>query len=280
MAAADGLDRRRIALDLLLVSAVPIALTLVHFFVPEGVREQYVLVPEAVEPVTLFTAAFLHAGTAHLTGNLVGFTIGALSAYLLCLHLAERRWFWLSTVVLVVGLPVVVNWSSMQVLGLFVDGRSAATLGFSGVAAGFAGFAFAALLAFIGRWTDWSTGYFAGMGIFLLLCWEVLVIYSDTIPPAETGLVVLGVGLSAIEIGRRTLDDGLPSSRDGWLRAGGVLAVSLGTLAILVALVAVLFPAEVVDDGQFVNVFAHAIGFGYGFLLSGWGYRYWRTTYP
>jgi hypothetical protein len=173
-----------------------------------------------------------------------------------------------------------VNWSSIRVLGLFVDGRSAATLGFSGVAAGFAGFAFAALLAFIGRWTDWSTGYFAGAGIFLLLCWEILYIYAETVPLTETGLVVLGVGLAVLEIGRRTLDDGLPSSRDGWRLAGGALAVSLGTIAILAALVAVLFPAELVDDGQFINVFAHAIGFGYGFLLSGWGYRYWRTTYP
>lgn len=280
MAVGDGVERRALLADLLLVASTPAILVLVHFVLPPAVQDRFVLQPGSPDPITLFTAAFVHADTAHLAGNIVGFSIGLLSAYLLCLHLQERRWFWLSTITLVCGLPVVVNWTSMRLLAVYVDGGVAATLGFSGVAAGAGGFTYAALLAFIGRRTDWSTGYFAGMGVFLLLCWEVLLIYTEALPPAETGLVAIGVGLAAVQIGRRTIDDGLPSSRDGWFRALGALAVCLGILGVLVALVAVMFPADVIEDGQFTNVLAHALGFGYGVVLSGWGYRYWRTTYP
>ena len=206
MGTADGHRVGSIAADLALLAAAPFVLVAVHLLVPAAVQARYVLPPDGYGPLQLFTAAFLHAGDAHLLGNVAGYTIGAFSAYLLCLLIDERRWFWLTTVVLVLGLPILVNWTALQAVGLYVEDWSAASRGFSGVAAGFGGFAYAALLAFVGRHTDRTTAYFTGMAILLLLSWEVLLIYADTLPPLGTALVVLGVGLCVLEIGHDIAD--------------------------------------------------------------------------
>ena len=279
----DGVGDHRsgqIAVDLLLVAVVPALLGVVHFLVPAAIQHEFVLTPEAATPITLFSAAFLHASDAHLFSNVVGYALGALSAYLLCLLLAERRWFWLSTLVLVFGLPVLVNWTSIQVLDLYFGDWSGRTRGFSGVAAGFGGFALAALLAYVGRRTDRGTALFAGLAVLLLLLWEVLVIYAGEFPLLPTGLVALGVALCLAEVSRRWYRRGLPEARADWLGVGVVVAVFAWTLVVVAWLVAGLFPADVVHGNQFTNIFAHAIGFGYGFLIPGWGYRYWRTSYP
>lgn len=285
MTAADGTppgpaaDVRpaQVATDLLLVASVPLLLVAIHVLVPANVREAYVLVPDDATPLTLFTAAFLHLTDAHLLGNVVGYAVGALSAYVLCLLLGERRWFALSTVALVLGLPVLVNWTSLRVLAAYVGEISAPSRGFSGVAAGFGGFALAALLAVVDRWTDRGTALFGGLAVGLLLLWEVLVIYAGEFPPASTGLVALAVGLCLAQVGRRGYRSGLPDSRAAWRLVGSVGLVVAGVLAILVVFVANLFPPVVFADGQFTNVFAHAIGFGLGFVVTGWGYRYWHV---
>lgn len=270
----------QVAVDLLLVAVVPLLLGAVHLLVPAAIQQEFVLTPDATTPVTMFTAAFLHLNDAHLLGNVVGYLLGVLSAYLLCLLLAERRWFWLSTLVLVFGLPVLVNWTSLQVLDLYFGDWGASARGFSGVAAGFGGFALAALLAYVDRRTDRGTALFAGLAVLLLLLWEVLVIYAAEVPPLPTGLVALGVALCLVEVGRRWYRRGLPATRADWLGVGVVLVVFVWTFVVVAWLVAGLFPADVVDGDQFTNIFSHAIGFGYGFVISGWGYRYWRTIYP
>ena len=270
----------QVAADLLLVGSVPLVLAAVHLLLPPAVQEAYVLRPDAATPVTLFTAAYLHVSDAHLLANVVGYGLGALSAYLLCLLLAERRWFRLSTLALLFGLPVLVNWTSLLVLDLYFVDWSGRARGFSGVAAGFGGFALAALLAFVGRRTDRGTALFAGPAVLLLLLLEVLVIYAGEFPPTATALVALGVGLCLFEASRRWRRRGLPETRAEWLAAGLVALVVAWTLLVVGWIVAGLFPADVVDGGNFTNIFAHAIGFGYGFVVSGWGYRYWRTTYP
>lgn len=238
------------------------------------------LTPNATTPVTLFTAAYLHLTDSHLLGNVVGYGLGVLSAYLLCLDLGERRWFWLSSLVLVLGLPILVNWTSVRVLWYYFGQVSAPIRGFSGVAAGFVGFALAALLAFVGQRTDRPTVIYSGLAVILMLLWEILIIYSGEIPLASTGLVVLGVSLCLVAVGRQWRQRGIPGTRADWLDAGLIVLVFVGTLFLIAWLVAHLFPADVVDDGRVTNIYAHAIGFGYGFVISGWGYRYWRTTYP
>ena len=266
------------AADLLVVAAVPGVLAAVHWFVPSAVQTAYVLYPESYTPLTLFTAAFLHASWLHLAGNVVGYTVAVGAAYLLCLVLAERRWFLLTTVVLVLSLPILVNRTALLVLGGYFGEWSMSIRGFSGVVAGFGGFTFAALLAYVGRRTDRWTAFFAGLAVTLLLLLEILGVYADDLPPVSTGLVALGVVLCGLEIGRRGLRGGTPASRADWRGLGSTAGVFLWTLAVLFVFVRMLFPAEVVADGLYVNVYAHAIGFLYGFVVAGWGYRYWRTT--
>jgi len=280
MTTADGYRVDQVAVDLLLVASVPLLLAAVHYLVPGAVRSAYVLHPDSYTPLTLFTAAFLHASDAHLWGNVLGYAVGVLSAYLLCLVLEEHRWFRLTTVALVLGLPVLVNWASVQVLTLSFGPLSAPSLGFSGVTAGFGGFALAALLAYVGHRTDRGTALLAGLAVLLVLLFEVLLVYAPGVPPVATGLVVLALGLCGLDVGRRRFQDGLPTTRVQWVRIGQGLLVFAWTLAVLAYLVVGLFPARIVVDGHLTDVYAHALGFGFGFLVSGWGYRYWRTTYP
>lgn len=273
----DTYDGRPIhpAADLALVGSVAVVLVAVHYLVPPPLQAAYVLDPSSPTPVTLFTAAFLHVSDAHLVGNVVGYALGALSAHLLALRVGERRWFRRSTVVLVLGLPIPLNWTSLRVLELYFGDVSAPIRGFSGVAAAFGGFAFAALLAYVGRRTDRRTALFAGVAVVLVLLWEVLVIYAGHIPTVSTGAVALGVGLCGLEIGRWRFRDGSPETRADWRRIGKMVLVFAWTLLVLAVLIAGLFPAEVAAEDGFTNVFAHAIGLGYGVVVSGWGYRYW-----
>lgn len=266
----------QVVADLVLVGMVPLVLAAIHLLVPSTVQEQYVLRPDAAPSLTLFTAAFLHVSDSHLVANAVGYALGALAAYLVCLLLVERRWFWLSTLTLVLGLPVVVNWTSLHVLALYFGDWSARIRGFSGVAAGFGGFAVAALLAFVARRTDRWSALFSGLAVALLLFWEVLVVYAEGVPPLATGLVALGVGLCLVQVVHRWYRRGLPASRAGWIGVGRGVSVFVWTLLVVSVIVASLFPADVVHDDGITNVFAHAAGFGYGFVVTGWGYRYWR----
>lgn len=269
----------QVAADLLLIGAIPLGIAMVHVLVPPAIQEHHVLQLDAPTPLTLFTAAFFHISDTHLVANVVGYALGVLSAYLLCLVLAERRWFRLSTLTLLFCLPVLVNWTSLQVLDIHFADLAGRSRGFSGVSAGFGGFALAAMLAFVGRRTDRATAFYTGLGVLLLVLLEILAIYAGELPAVATALVALGVGLSLIEIGRGWRRRGLPETRSDWLGVGFVVLVVVWMLLVVGWFVAALFPPEVVDDGRFTNVFAHAIGLGYGFLVSGLGYRYWRTNF-
>lgn len=270
------IESRRIAVDALGLLAIPIALVAIHFLVPPGVEESLILRPTGVTLLTMFTAAFFHLGVDHLVGNLAGYVIAVGYAYLLALTLGERRWFWGSTITLVLGLPVLVNWTSIQVMNALLGGWAAPIRGFSGIAAGFAGLAFVAVLVYVRDRSDSRSAFFIGLALLLLLLWEILLIYSDTFPVVGTAVTLLGIGLALLDVIGRAYSRGLPRAGHGWLPiVRGVLVVGW-MAAVLSFLVAGMFPADLVIGGRFTNIFAHAAGFGYGVVITGWGYRYWQ----
>jgi len=266
---------RRIALDVLGLLVLPILLGAIHAFVPPAVEESLILRPGDVTLLTMFTAAFFHLGLDHLVGNVTGYVIAAGYAYLLALILGERRWFWASTITLVLGLPVLVNWTSIQVMNAVLGGWVAPIRGFSGISAGFAGLAFVAVLVFVRDRIDLRSAFFIGLALILLLLWEILLIYSDSFPTIGTAATLVGIGLALLDVIGRAYYRGLPTGR-GWQPVIRGIIVVGWMAAVLSVLVAGMFPADLVIGGRFTNIFAHAAGFGYGVAITGWGFRYWQ----
>lgn len=265
-----------VLVDVLALTVVPVVLVGIHFLVPPGLEERIVLRPGHVTPLTLYSAAFFHLGIDHLLGNLVAYAIGAGYAYFLGLAAGERRWFWGATAALLLGLPILVNWSSIQIMNAVLGGWVAPMRGFSGVSAGFGGLAFVALVVYVRDRVDPRSAGFVALGVLLVLLWEVLVIYADGIPPVGTAAVLVGVGLALVGVVREWDRRGRPASRDAWRTAGFTTLVVAWMVVVLSVLVAGMYPADIVVGGRFTNIFAHTTGFVIGALIAGWGYRYWR----
>lgn len=272
------LDRssRLIAVEVLGLGIVPAILVGIHFLVPPGLEEALTLRPGAVTPLTLFSAAFFHLGLEHLLGNLAAYAIGVGYAYFIALVIRERRWFWASTVALVVGLPIVVNWSSIHLMTAVLGGWAMPIRGFSGISAGFGGFAFMATLVYVRKRADSRSAFFIGLAVILVLLWEVLLIYADAVPTLPTLAMLAGVVLALIGVAVRWYPRGRSAPRNAWRSAGVTGLLVAWMVVVLSVLVAGMFPAEVVVGGRFINIFAHSTGFGLGGVVTGWGYRYWR----
>lgn len=271
---------RLIAVEVLGVGIVPTVLVGIHFLVPPGLEEAFVLRPGAVTPLTLFSTAFFHLGLEHLLGNLVAYGIGVGYAYLIALLIRERRWFWASTVTHVLGLPIVVNWTSIHLMTAVLGGWGMPIRGFSGISAGFGGFAFVATLVYVRKRADSWSAFFIGLAVILVLLWEVLLIYADAVPTLPTLAMLAGVGLALIWVGVRWYPRGRSVPSNAWRSAGFTGLLVAWMVVVLSVLVVGMFPAELVVGGRFTNIFAHTTGFGLGSVVTGWGYRYWRRRPP
>ncbi len=81
-------------LDLGTILAVAALLCIIHFLTPETLKQTLAFSHDRFALYTLFTAAYVHAGQAHLLGNVAGYLLTTTYAYMLCVAVDERRWFW------------------------------------------------------------------------------------------------------------------------------------------------------------------------------------------
>lgn len=265
----------RAIFELLVVAVVPVLLTGIHVLLPVGLRERVVLDPGAPTLVTLFGSAFVHLDTAHLLGNLTGYTIAVGYAYVLALVAGERRWFWLSFVAILLSIPVLVNASWVVVVSIAIGGLSLPVRGFSAVVAGLGGLLFVALWVTVltrrSRGTAMDVAWIGLLSLLAVLEFHYIDVYRVPV----LGLTAVGIALSGGRLLRRGLAAGMlaPESRRRVLR--DALIVVLGGVPLGV-LVSGLFPVQLAEDGVITNVFAHFIGFAYGVVIARWGFRYWR----
>ncbi|WP_424018953.1 hypothetical protein ACOZ4N_05650 [Halorientalis pallida] len=261
---AASVDRSRTALrDMGLIGVVAVVLVWIHVALPSAVRTRMALRHESVDPVSLYTSAFVHLDLTHLVGNVAGFVAAALVAYGLCVQIGHRRWFRVTFVGFLLVLPVAVSLTSYVIIGLLYPGIEPVSRGFSGVGAAFAGFVFVALLASLNRLYDYRVAGYSGLAIWLLLLFEVYLIYVGNVTPVVGGLFAVGWGACLVGIRRESTRPTMlsrPRSRLELIQ----LAQTVLVVILLVSFVSVLFPAEIVEGGAVTNVFAHAAGFGYG----------------
>ena len=262
--------------ELLLVAGVPVLLAGIHLLVPAGRREAVVLDPGAPTPLTLFAAAFVHLDTAHLLGNLAGYTIAVGYGYVLALIAGERRWFWLSFATILLTVPVLTNATWVAVVRVAFGGLSLPVRGFSAVVAGFGGLLFVALWVTIRTRRSRATAMDVAWIALLALLAVLEVVYADEFLVVVLALTAVGVGLSAGRLAHRGRTAGVlsgPTERRRLLRDAVIVAAAGVPLGVLVF---GLFPGQLAEDGVITNVFAHFIGFAYGLGIARWGFRYWR----
>ncbi|WP_135829659.1 hypothetical protein [Halorussus halobius] len=273
-----GYPRSAVVADLAGVAAVGVLLVAVHLLLPASTNDRLAFDHAAFAPVAslasdglaalalgrtqldnLLTAAYVHAGPAHLLSNLGGYASLAAVTYLVCLHAGRRAWFRRTVPVLLVVLPVTVNLTSYALLAARFPDTSPISRGFSGVVAGFGGFLVVAVAVHLRRTYARETVSLVGLFATALLVGELRWIYASRVGLLEGGTVAVGLALSVSGILARGYE---ATYADAHYRRVGQDLLYVGlVLALLVWLVYGLFPADPLADGAFTNVFAHGAGF-------------------
>lgn len=257
-------SRRATLSDFVLIIAIAGVLTGLHFLIPVNIQEQLAFNHEQFAPWSLLTAAYFHASDTHLYGNLIGYFIGASVAYSLCDTQGQRRWFWTTTVTFLFVLPILVNltsYAAFQSMGIETNSR-----GFSGVVAAYGGFILVALSRFIADQYNVMTGAFVGEAIFLVLLAELVVIYVGQPSLLVVGLLVIGLGMTLGQIGKRGIQN--EWTENELQKIAIDTGFTVGVVVLLAAFVWVLFPATLIQSGNFTNIIGHGAGFLWGGLIS------------
>jgi hypothetical protein len=246
-----------------------IALTLVaiHFLTPTALQQQLALTPSDPQWYSVFTAAYVHASTSHLSGNLIGYFLAVGFAYGLCFHTNRRQWFRRTTIALLLVTPIVLNIGNALAFGTVLPEVEGYSRGFSGVVGAFSGFLLVAFVIAVKDTYGSELAEVVGVSLVLLLLLLVSVVYSGGVQPLVAGLVALGIGLQVIG----TLyerDWELPTVKVA-SRAAAFQVVSGGlVVTVLAVLVLLLFPAALVEGGTFTNIVGHGVGVLTGCILS------------
>lgn len=246
-----GVGNRWLLVDAGVFVAVAGSLAAVHVLLPDAVAERFALDYADPDPLALWASAFVHAGDGHLLDNLLGALCSGGVAYLLCLQAGRRRWFHRTLLAFLTVLPVVVSLASLAAFA-HLGSTPPPGRGFSGVAAGFGGFALAALLVWLRQSYDRATVASVLLLVTVALGLELFWIYGAAL--AGPSMAAFGVGLVAAVVGVR--DD--VCWRIDHVAQFGYAALVVVFLGVFVS---GLFPADVVQDGAVVNVFGHAAGF-------------------
>jgi hypothetical protein len=134
------------------VGLVGIALVLVgiQYYAPLSIRDALVFDHRQVRGYTLLTAAYVHASGPHLLQNLDAYLRIVGLPYLYSLASDGRRWFWRTTLTLLLVVPILTNLTSYTLLPVLYPDVTPVTYGFSDVVAGFAG----VLIVAVGRFVQ------------------------------------------------------------------------------------------------------------------------------
>lgn len=263
-----------IAVEIGIIGFVGGFLIVLEYLIPSPIEWNLILHLETAEvnPVTFFTASYFHVDTQQLWGNVFGYTVGAVFSYVLSLSIYERQWFWLTFLSMLTLVPFLTNWANVNVFAVVLP--NVPSRGFSDVASGFAGFLFVSLLAFVrDQYSRTTTGY-VGMFVVVMIVAELLLIYAESPSKESIGLVLFALLLllSGIALNGRQRSKEEPLK---WSRIIGMGIVVSLTIVVIMWEIQAMFPSNIVVDGQYTNVFAHATGFSLGIAMSGWGHRYW-----
>ncbi|MFC5134788.1 MULTISPECIES: hypothetical protein [Haloferacaceae] len=268
------MSRRREALtptqtaEIALLSGVAGVLIVVHFFVPESLRSQFLFTYGEPTVVSAWTAAFLHDSVSHLASSVTWYAIVMGSAYALTTTWERRRPFWFAVVGCLVLAPLVTKlvdyWLLRLQWNLVADATTAR--GFSGVVSAFGGLLYVSLA----RTVTARYGYAAGVattGTIVLGALSALAITSAVLSPS-VAVVLCTIAAFAIGIWIVRNRPKIPTWRAwAWSQRDGLLSIVVGCVVVVV-LLSQLFQVQLDETGRFVSVIAHGTGFATGMIVT------------
>lgn len=259
------------------ILAVAVALVAVHAVTTPSTRQSLALGHRTLEPVTLLTAAYVHADWDHLWVNAFSYLAGAGFAAYLCRLVGGRRWFWRTHLTFLLALPLLVNLTDYLLFASLFPHVVQPSLGFSGIVSGFGGFVLSIFLVLLRQVYSRDAVLFAGEFILVVLATEVYLIYADGGSVVAVSIVLLGLLAPSLALVWQGIRTGYVQDRSNWRELGFYLADGTVVLLVLTGFVVGMFPAQPVQDGTFANIFAHAAGFAWGAVLSLFTWRAGRA---
>jgi len=249
------------AVDIVVILAVPAVLVAVQLL-PDSLRGALVLNYGSPGIVQVYTTHFVHAGFAHLAGNVAVYLVTVALVYPLLIYADARRTFHagFALVLLVVPFPV-------SALDLYLVGPTAGDLptrGFSGLASAFVGFLPVAVFVFLRENLSQKVRVYESVGLFLASLGIVLLVLRG--PTDLTGLGALAVGVLYYAPVLRRLDSEERREFQNW----SIWKQALVVYSVLFFLVSpvLLFPANPVQGDTVVNLVTHFGGFFVGYALG------------
>lgn len=260
-----GLDNIDVK-DLALVLSIPVVLILVHVLVPEQVKSLMAFRYSEYNLVGLYTSAYVHASFKHLFGNISAYLVAVAYIYWLCIGTDSKPWFRATFILFLVVLPPLSTATGSLMLHTVLPDTSAPTRGFSGVASGFAGFLFIAVVDYVRRRHSLLLALNLGIGLIILFMAEIHVTFSGGFDPLVLGVSAVGIGATVVrpvwnEFAGTGIRD-LP--REEFVR----LVPFVGGILLLIAFIPGMFPGQLVKNDSFVNIFSHLAGFVWGGVLA------------
>lgn len=258
--ASSACGRTRI-LDVILLCTLPLVLVGVYFL-PTGTRGELVLDTANPTVWAAYATHFVHLDWYHLLGNLLIYVPTVAIAFLLCVLSGRRQLFWTMTVTLLLAFPFAL--SALQLI--FPPDRL--VLGFSGINAGFAGFACFALAGYIRRTLDLGfEEQYAPALLFLVAAITAVIALPPEAFRLEIATGATALFLFYVVVGLRRL--GTPSVGNLQRAAAnrGYFEFTGAGFGLLVGYPFVAFQEVVIPGNEVVDVYIHLLGYSLAFIL-------------
>ncbi len=256
-------------LSLAILCSIPATLAALHTFTPHHIQEQFVFHYSDPNVVTAWTSAYFHSGSPHLQSNLIGYALAVLPTYFLYDYWDRQREFWVIVVLLLVITPFVTTLIDYT-LGylhweIFTD--EITSRGFSGIASAFGGM----LLGGVTLFSATEYGRLNALNVamtIILVGMTILTYVSGILTPTIGSLLIVGIlGTTSVFL---TVEDVKNTSHlRSRVRENRVnLSYIVYCGFVVSAIMAMIFPLNVVQGGMFVNIIAHGSGFVFGIIVT------------
>lgn len=262
----DILERVRVT-EIALILTVPSVITAV-FLLPESIQQSLALDYGNPSLFNIWTATYVHRGFDHFSNNLVAYVLFIVPTYLLFLSADERKLFRYSFLSFLIVLPAVLALMNIAVIG---QGTGA---GFSGIGAAFIGLLLVSLFSFIQKHVLNEVGASNGTPVFLIALGFIAWIYSGLL--ITSGILIVSCLLFIDSIRSLGLDEVRRAIYELRSMNGHSMLVVVAFVLFMSSPI-LLFPQQITQDGNAVNIFSHYTGLVFGFfgptmLSSNWEY--------
>lgn len=255
--------------DFALILAVPIIIT-VAYLLPAPIQQSLILEYGNPSLLNIWSASYVHRGFNHFSNNLVAYILYIVPTYLLFIIADRRKLFWYSFVSFLICLPPVIALLNIAVIG---QGSGA---GFSGIGAAFIGLLLVALITFVRDRLLNEAGGTTGTSVFLMALGFTAWNYTNLL--VTIGILVVSALLLLYEIYSIGLDEVRKAVSELNSNRNHVMLVLVG-FALFLSSPTLLFPKQIVQDGNAVNIFSHYIGLVFGFFVPTVLSIYWEHSH-